>query len=97
MVTMGSLVEVTTVLRRVAEDRGLDGNQAARDGLRKIRSHAAYREAGSVDAADVAALYESEPKLSLVDAWNIVASERCREPFVTFDEDVDTMAKRRRK
>lgn len=92
-VTLGTLAELTTVLRRVAKDRGLDGSRVARDGLRRLRTHAAYRDAPIVVEPRITAIYDADQRLSFVDAWNIAASREAREPLVTFDGDVQKAAK----
>lgn len=92
-VTLGTLVEFTVVLRREAKDRGLDGNGIAREGLARLRGHPSYRPASPVPEEEIASIYQTNPRLSFVDAWNVAASRRTREPLVTFDRDAQRAAK----
>ncbi len=82
----GALAELTRVIRRRANLRGLKGNEAARAAVHALRALPAFRDTGDGLAAQVEKRYQAEPKLSYADAWGIEAALADRDDLLTFDK-----------
>lgn len=85
-VPAGVVVEVTQVIRRLANARGSDGNAAARRALDALESTAAYRYLDRHDMGLASRIYQTNPGLSYADAWGISLALERDEPLVTHDE-----------
>lgn len=85
-VSGGVLAEVTTVLRRRANDLGLDGSNVARDALARLEELAGFRHVTSYDADEVSRVYQAHAALSYVDAMGIVIAIVLDDELLTFDD-----------
>jgi predicted nucleic acid-binding protein len=96
-VNAGVLGELTTVLRRRANDVGLEGSKVARDALAKLESLAGFRHATSYDPDTVSHVYRAHSSLSYVDAIGIVLALELDEELLTFDDGQAAALKRERR
>lgn len=96
-VTWGSLAEVATVVRRLAEDNGQDGGQAARRALAAIAGLAGFRQAPQPPLEGVLKLHGEETALSFTDAWNLRVALDGGEPLVSYDRGLRASHRRRAK
>lgn len=83
----GILEELTRVMRRAANQAGLDGNQVARAVLATLRASPGYRLAADYDEAATAQRFAENPPLSYVDAWGIEVAHATGQELLTFDRD----------
>ncbi|MES2153518.1 MAG: PIN domain-containing protein [bacterium] len=93
-VTWGVLAEVAHVARRIAKANGMNGATASRRALANVRALAGFREARQPPLDEVLAMHAAQPRLSFVDAWNLVAALTSDEALMTFDRDLAAAYKR---
>lgn len=96
-VSGGVLGEVTTVLRRRANDVGSEGSKVAREALARLEELAGFRHATSYDADEVSRVYQAHPTLSYVDAMGIVLAIGLGEDLLTFDDAQERAHKKERR
>lgn len=80
-----ALAELTTYLRRAAQDVGLDGNQVARQAVQELLALPGVEERQAYDGAAGHRLYLAPGKLSFSDAVVIATALRYGDELVTFD------------
>lgn len=95
-VTGGVLSELTTVLRRRANDVKVDGAKVAREALAKLEALEGFRHATGYDAEAVSRVYLAHSALSYVDAVGIVLALDLDDELMTFD-DAQAAAHKREK
>ncbi|HUR70159.1 MAG TPA: PIN domain-containing protein [Candidatus Thermoplasmatota archaeon] len=96
-VSGGVLAEVTTVLRRRANDIGSDGSKVAREALVRLEELAGFRHATSYDPDEVSRVYQAHAALSYVDAMGIVIAIRLDDELLTFDDAQSKALKKERR
>lgn len=96
-VSGGALAEVTTVLRRRANDMGSDGSKFAREALARLEELAGFRHATSYDAEEVSRVYQKHSTLSYVDAIGVVLAVGLGDDLLTFDDAQARAHKRERR
>lgn len=85
-VSGGVVAELTTLLRRRANDVGLDGNRVAREALEQLEKLGGFRLATDYDTEAASRLYRDNAALSYVDAWGIALAVGLGEELLTLDE-----------
>lgn len=96
-VSGGVLAEVTTVLRRRANDMGSDGSKVARESLARLEELAGFRHATTYDADEVSRVYLAHATLSYVDAMGIILAIGLNDELLTFDDAQARAHKRERR
>lgn len=81
----GTLAELSTVLRRQANLKGLDGANVARNAVRALRSLPGMRDTGDNLAVAATRRYLESKELSFVDAWTIEAALADRDELLSLD------------
>lgn len=81
----GVLTELTRLLRRLANQQGLNGNTVAREALHALRTLPGFRDTGDGLASVTQKRYAAQSNLSYVDAWGIEAARADRDELLTFD------------
>ena len=96
-VSGGVLSELTTVLRRRANDSGLAGAKVARDALACLEGLSGFRHAAAYDADAVSRVYQAHASLSYVDALGIVLALDTGYALITFDDAQAAALKREKR
>lgn len=81
------LAELMLVLRKLAKDRGHDGNAFARACLAKLMAKRGIEERQEYDGAAARQLFRANPGLSYVDAVGIVTARTMNEELLTLDKE----------
>lgn len=84
-VSGGVMGEFITIVRRRANDVGLDGEAVARDLLEQVESLRIMRHAGLEAPLEVSRIYRENKGLSYVDAWGIALAKGRKEELYSFD------------
>ncbi len=93
----GVIGEFTTIVRRHANDAGLDGEQVARELLERLETLQTVRYSSMEDPAAVSRVYRDNRGISYVDAWGVALAHALKEDLYTLDGKQATVFKKTRK
>jgi predicted nucleic acid-binding protein len=84
-VSGGVLGEFTTIVRRRANEVGLDGEEVARELLMRLQSLRHVHHATFEDASEISRIYRENRGIGYVDAWGVALACSRKERLYSFD------------